>query len=389
MSHSNDKIFPDQIKILYERAPSVIPVNVIIGGILCLFLVPVLSDQVLFAWWSILFVVSVVRYIHVKYTLKNASWMQDASRLSLIFSVSSFFTGLIWCSSFFLFAFSVPDLYLIFIVFALGGMSVGAIASKATSKAAFFGYTIPMMIPPTVTFLFMGSEIGYPMFGMMAIYSASISITYLQSYKLVAQGIKNQLEKDELIQHLKISKQHLELANEKVLVMSHTDDLTQLANRRYLDMMLEKEGARAIRSKASLAFVMIDIDFFKDYNDTFGHQQGDYCLEKIADLLRQIIKRPGDFVARYGGEEFCVLLPETDIEGARRVMKEYQEALQTLKIPAGNTTVSAFVTVSVGIASCTPQLGDDVNDLVAAADAALYNAKEKGRNRIEVNETFK
>lgn len=382
MSSKDEQMFIEQIKILYERAVSVIPVNVIIGAILCLFLLPVLSNEQLLSWLALLSGISAIRFVYVKYMLKHADWFKNAKRLSFMFAFLAFLTGGIWCLGFFLFAFKVPDVYLIFIIFALGGMAVGAIASMATSKLSFFSFTFPLLIPPTVVFLFQGSTLGYAMSAMMAIYSFSISLTYVQSYKLVSRGIITQFEKDELIQHLKISKQHLELANEKIMVISHTDELTQVANRRYLDMMLDKEWGRCMRTHAPLTFAMIDIDFFKDYNDTYGHVQGDNCLKKISGLLRDMVKRPGDFVARYGGEEFGIILPDTELPGAHFLMADLQQSLQDLQIPAANTSVSAFVTISVGIACMIPDKENEAGRLVAAADAALYTAKQQGRNRI-------
>jgi diguanylate cyclase (GGDEF)-like protein len=130
---------------------------------------------------------------------------------------------------------------------------------------------------------------------------------------------------------------------------------------------------------------MIDIDFFKSYNDTFGHQQGDQCLQQMATCIKTLIKRPGDFVARYGGEEFAVILPDTRMQGAYELMHELQNRILELHIPAADKSVSAFMTISIGIACMVPETTDDLHDFVMAADAALYSAKHKGRNRIETD----
>lgn len=383
MNASAEKIFAEQIKILYERAPAVIPVNPIIGGVLAIIIYPVVDHAIVIWWWVTMFVVTMARYAHAKYVLKQNDWTGNVARLRDLFSVFVCITGLIWTAAFFLFAFRVPDVYLIFIILSLGGMAVGAIASMATSKLAYFCYMIPMIAPPVVVFLFEGDVIGYAMFTVLFIYSVSISLTFLQTYKLIQNAIANQFEKDQLIQHMKISNQHLELANEKIMVLSHTDELTQIANRRYLDTTLTREWGRAIRSHIPISFVMIDIDFFKAYNDTFGHQQGDECLQKVSASLREVVKRPGDFIARYGGEEFALILPDTGLEGALQLLDKIREDVQKKQIPAANTSVNAFVTISAGVACIVPTLDNDLTAFVAAADSALYTAKKNGRNQVE------
>lgn len=383
MTKQDDRLFAEQIKILYENAPSVIPVNVIVAGILGLFLLPVLRFEKIVSWWSILAALALVRFLHAKYTLKHANWVKDAKMLRIKFALFAFATGVSWVAAFFLFAFVVPDVYLIFIIFALGGMSVGAIASMGTSKICFFSYILPMSIPPAVVFLFDGTALGYAMSAMLIIYTMSISLTYVQGYGRAIRAIKTSLENEELVEHLKVSNEELAMANQRIMVLSNTDSLTQIANRRQMDTALKTEWARAVRSNIPLCFIMCDIDFFKDYNDKFGHPEGDLCLQKIAHVLRGAMKRTGDIVTRYGGEEFAIILPDTQLSGAYALMCEVQAELHTMQIPTANTSVSPWVTISIGIACVTPKPTDSVEQLIAAADTELYNAKQQGRNRIE------
>jgi diguanylate cyclase (GGDEF)-like protein len=383
MNNKQSKLFAEQVKILYENAPSVIPVNMIIGGILGLFLLPVLQIERIVTWWSVLVALSIVRYFHTKHYLNHANWLKVARTAHLQFVIYVFAMGCVWASAFFLFAFNVPDVYLVFIIFAIGGMSVGAIASMGTSKSAFFAFILPMNVPPIITFLFDGTALGYAMSAMLLIYLMSISLTYVQGYGRNLRNIEDTFVKDDLLLDLKVTNQNLELANEKIMVLSNTDDLTQLSNRRHFDLMYAKEWGRAHRFNVPLSFVMIDIDFFKDYNDHFGHQEGDLCLQKISNVLRSVMKRPGDLVSRYGGEEFAIILPDTNLEGAHILMLALQQSIHDLQIPSANTTVNPYVTVSMGIASIAPTDKDNPDELIAAADAQLYNAKHHGRNRIE------
>ncbi|WP_006459974.1 response regulator [Thiomicrospira aerophila] len=166
--------------------------------------------------------------------------------------------------------------------------------------------------------------------------------------------------------------------------MSQIDGLTHLANRRQFDQTLHKESHRLARSSKPLALLMIDIDFFKPFNDRYGHGQGDICLERVAQALQDVIKRPADLVARYGGEEFSVILPETDLKGAQTIAEALREAVSQLAIPHEYSAAADVVTVSVGAVSACLDKAEDSIALLKRADDALYQAKEKGRNRVFV-----
>jgi len=163
--------------------------------------------------------------------------------------------------------------------------------------------------------------------------------------------------------------------------LSYLDQLTQIPNRRSLDQHILSEWGRAIRDSIPLSLLMIDVDKFKLYNDTYGHLQGDIVLRTVAGTILQTLQRAGDFAARYGGEEFCVLLPGADIFGAMKVAEQIREAVSLLAIPCENGTPSR-VTISVGVHSLTPRVTDTIPSLIDKADHALYIAKEAGRNCV-------
>jgi len=158
----------------------------------------------------------------------------------------------------------------------------------------------------------------------------------------------------------------------KIEMLSITDHLTKLYNRRHFSNVINKEFARAIRQKECLSFLMIDADKFKDYNDTYGHLQGDELLVSLAQVFKGIAKRSEDFVFRMGGEEFGVLLPNTDFNGAISIAEKIREEVQT----------STKISVSVGVACVYPKVGETPGGLLKLADSNLYKAKEKGRNRV-------
>ena len=169
-------------------------------------------------------------------------------------------------------------------------------------------------------------------------------------------------------------------ANNQLEKLSQTDDLTKIPNRRYLFTFLEQEWKRAVRNKQPLSILMIDIDFFKQYNDCYGHLKGDECLKEIASALQKSMHRPGDLVARYGGEEFMVVLPETD--DALAVAQHCKLSIEALNIPHQASAASNVITASIGYNTVYPTPALDIKALISAADSALYQAKDEGRNKV-------
>ncbi len=161
-----------------------------------------------------------------------------------------------------------------------------------------------------------------------------------------------------------------------------TDSLTNIANRRRLDQILKDEWSRALRYQTSVSLLMIDIDFFKFYNDTYGHQAGDIILKKVAAILVGSIKRPGDLAARYGGEEFVVLLPGTDTQNAGLFAESLRKEVEDLNLEHSKSKISSWITISIGYTTLVPHKERKPEDLITAADQALYEAKETGRNRV-------
>ncbi len=162
--------------------------------------------------------------------------------------------------------------------------------------------------------------------------------------------------------------------------LSDTDGLTGIANRRKLEHHLAHEWSRMRREKKPLALMMCDIDYFKKYNDLYGHQAGDDCLKKVAAALAGYCRRSGDLIARYGGEEFTLVLPAADREGANKLAEQIRKDIEALELKHEGSPVSDHVTLSIGVSCMIPTAGDAVENLIVAADKALYTAKEKGRN---------
>lgn len=173
----------------------------------------------------------------------------------------------------------------------------------------------------------------------------------------------------------------LRIANQELQTLVNLDGLTKIANRRCFDERVIYEWQRLYRERQPLSLLMFDVDYFKRYNDFYGHQLGDQALLLIAQAVDQLVCRPADLVARYGGEEFIVILPNTNLEGAIAVAKNLHQAIADLQIPHQDSGVSDVITVSMGIASDIPKLDRSPYVLINQADQALYYAKQQGRNR--------
>lgn len=193
----------------------------------------------------------------------------------------------------------------------------------------------------------------------------------------------NLKERDEAFRALKESQEKLEVANRELEKLSSLDGLTGIPNRRRFDEVLEKEWHRAMRASTPLSLIMIDIDFFKLYNDHYGHQGGDDCLKRVAAILAGGVQRETDMVARYGGEEFSVILPETDQAGAEQIGETLRAAVQECNLPHKMSKVSEHVSISVGVGTGIPARHTAPKLLIETADQALYRAKEDGRNRVK------
>jgi diguanylate cyclase (GGDEF)-like protein len=180
---------------------------------------------------------------------------------------------------------------------------------------------------------------------------------------------------------LRIAQQQLLGSNRQLELLAMKDALTGLANRRCFDQTLATEARRAQRDGSSLALLMIDIDYFKRFNDALGHVAGDACLQAVARVLDECVRRPSDLVARYGGEEFAVIMPATDIDGAAVVAQLIIERLQQANIVHPTSPV-ARVSLSIGIAAARGSRLDPAHGLIESADQALYQAKTAGRNRF-------
>ena len=186
---------------------------------------------------------------------------------------------------------------------------------------------------------------------------------------------------------LELTKQ-LESANRVLQSFSSLDGLTSIANRRFFDGFFDREWSRAKRYEHSLALILVDLDFFKLYNDTYGHHAGDSCLQRVAKALSEMERKPGDLVARFGGEEFAIVVSDVDAEEARDIAEKARECVENLRIPHSGSGISDVVTVSLGAVVAVPARESSTSRFIDFAEKALEQAKLEGRNKVVVLSTI-
>lgn len=228
--------------------------------------------------------------------------------------------------------------------------------------------------------------------GLFTDYKNKIAVEYIIAYYifviivlfmrniLLKQDAKRTAAEDQL----KKNHEQIKQLNDQLEILSRTDSLTSLFNRRYFDEIISQEWNRGSRSNQVLSCIILDIDYFKDYNDFYGHQAGDKCLKDVAMVLKDTFRRAGDFVARYGGEEFIIIMSDTNSDEAMAAITLFQKELEKLSTPHATSAVNDYVTVSAGLISLIPSNAESTEDFVRMADCALYVAKDSGRNQCIV-----
>jgi len=199
---------------------------------------------------------------------------------------------------------------------------------------------------------------------------------------IISYYVFKSIQKDHI--ELESATKKLKRLNKKLENVSYTDVLTGLHNRRYFNHVYEKELKCAKRSNAYITFMMIDIDFFKQYNDTYGHLEGDYALKSVAKVLKETLKRPSDYVFRLGGEEFGVLISETDESNSAKLAREICDAVRDKELKHESSEVHKYITVSIGVVCCIADKALDDEVLLSRSDEMLYEAKESGRDRYVI-----
>lgn len=385
------RVFSERVRLLFRGPVRSVSMNYIAILMLAILLYGKISTFNLIFLLILALVVTTVRLIIVFKDSPYTRLYSDPRRKLNSFVIGVGIQGLVWGGILAYFQYQLPTVYEAIILMLVTIAIAVTVVTFSTSKSAFFIFLIATVSPQIIVLLVQGEELHIIMSLYMIAGCTIITNAFLWNYRRLERSIELRFEKDNLMDDLNHTKEHLERSNENLKRLQYqlkseslTDELTGIANRRHFNNHLEKEWRRAQRNQTSIACCMIDIDFFKKYNDLYGHQQGDECLISIAQKIRSFMRRPADMTARYGGEEFVVLLPGAPLEAATELANNICKSVESLKI-LNEGSPQKIVTISIGLAIYIPQRDSGPDVLLKLADKALYEAKGQGRNRVVVN----
>lgn len=366
----------EQIRLLHQQGPVIQLLGIVTALVCVLIYWPLAPHTPLMFWLGAHMALSLLRLARTaRFNRQPPSHPDDLTRSARHYVRETLASGLLW-GSFCLFLDSAwPTSYQVILITIYTGIIAGAFNSHASYFTAFAA----LYLPPVSMMVFTALQQKQPGYSEMAVlftvYAILMYLSALRFHKQLAESLETRYDNERLAAELADSNRQLQQLAEK-------DDLTGIPNRRSLDRCLEQEWKRHCRSRQPLSVLFIDVDYFKQYNDHYGHQAGDQCLIRIAQLLHQHAKRATDLAARFGGEEFAMVLPDTDARNARRIAEEIRHDFAELGLPHAGSPILPHVTLSIGIATVIPEHGQTCEHLLLAADEALYAAKRNGRNQV-------
>ena len=373
-----ESVYKERISLLYQGS-IVRPVLHLIPLVLIYFLVhPYVELTYVYIWSALLFCLNAYRFYDIYTTQKNIKEIVNHRKYHIRYAVCTGLLGLIYSIGIVTFFDSVPTINQVYFLCLIVVITPAGMSSFSSDKTSFFLYFYALIIPIIIKLASKGEAMYYYSAICGIMFLLTIRMYFLWNYKVLTNAIQLKFHNLALLKSL-------QAVNTQLREISVIDELTQVANRRGLDEYLEREWSRAKRNKTPISLIMIDLDFFKQYNDRYGHLKGDDCLKQVAAFFEDCLNRPSDLVARFGGEEFAIVMPETNLEGAMKFAEKLQSKIQHLQIKNPDSAISQHLTVSIGVASAIPQ-DERYTNLIASSDEALYKAKKHGRNVIRTTD---
>lgn len=368
--------------------------NILVSGIFACFFSQIADSSRLWYWWAGFAIVAAARAGILRW-LEVADGLDESRRSTAIYTCIGA-TALAWgvaplaCGS------AGPELSFILAVSWVMVIVIGGANAFQADTAATAALALPATVPALVVLITAPDRISFTIAAAIGLVYAHLAAGNARARRTRAVELRLQNENAQLMQkyqkRARLASEELdrrvhlehELRTARHLAerLASLDGLTGIANRRYFDEQLNAEIARGFRGRKPVSVVLMDIDCFKQFNDSFGHGAGDDCLAEIGKILTGFARRGGDLAARYGGEEFVLLLPGSDAAAAARIAENVRAAIFAREIAHGASDIAPYVTASFGVATVTPTIDDTARQLVEAADKALYEAKKAGRNRV-------
>lgn len=336
----------------------------------------VADHNLLLLWLAAHVALTLIRLAYnTKFTRQNPNQASSLERWGRLYVAGTFLSGLIWGSLSLFYEPSWPASHQVSLIV----FYTGIIAASFNTHTPYFIAFPAFYLPPAgmlIFTLFRQQGEGYQtLAALFTIYIVLMYLSALCHHRSITRALEIRFDNERLTADLLVS-------NRKLSALVDTDELTGLYNRRAMFHRLGSEWNRHFRSRTVLSLLYIDLDYFKQYNDTYGHEAGDQCLICIAKLLHNHALRSSDMAARFGGEEFALILPETSLQDAEKIAASILDDLTLLHIPHSGSAMTDHVTASLGIASMIPDEADNDIVLRESADRMLYQAKHTGRNRF-------
>ena len=396
-------VLAEQLRMSYRQLPAALRLGVILAGGLCWLFYGDIQDQIIFGWLAAIIIFSLVRYLSLRHIATEQFSQEQAPHYARRYMLTAFLLGSTWAAVAFLLPYvDAEERILIFVL--LIAISGGALTTTAAHVISFYAYTYPIMVAYAAHAFTLEGSVWLLVGLLTVIYALYMTIAAWKLYASLQETIilrfnwqetADNLERVkqelniELISRKNAEKQLTRLKTELEKAVHHLeelaaiDELTGIPNRRSFDAAIAREWGRARREQNCIALLMIDVDYFKKYNDLYHHQRGDEALRSVARILNQYAQRPGDMAARYGGEEFTLILVNSSEEHVKNLAEKLRRHVRELQIEHEGSESGGYLTVSVGTAVSNAPTDDDYSSLIGAADHALYEAKRAGRNQVK------
>ena len=379
-SHTNNDIKHEQVRLLFHQGSTIILLGIITA------LIPIsmfwnYADQGLLKLWFIIFLILSFGRLYLNYRFSKYEEKDFLPEWwALLYIIGTFLSGITWGILAFFYDSNWPVVQQLTLFVVYTGIIGGSMNTNSSVFVAFPAFYIPAVLLLMIATI---PEIDEGKLSLSTLFVIYIVLMYVSAKKFNRR----------LVNALELSFENEKLAyelfkkNEQLDVLSKRDGLTHLQNRRSMENFLNEIWNNDFLKTKPLSMLFIDIDHFKNYNDTYGHYEGDKCLIKIADVLNSYL-RPNtkDMAARFGGEEFAVILPDTDEKEALAIAKAIKEEVNELHIVHSSSDIKPYVTLSMGIVCQIPETYEHHRDFAILADQALYKAKEEGRDTIVVSD---
>jgi diguanylate cyclase (GGDEF)-like protein len=373
------QILAEQTKFSFELFPVTISMLTTAVSVLAFLAWYEIGDSALIWFAAAILIIALRCGVYYRYK-SDGDTEQNAPFWRRLFLFGAYSTSVVLSAAGFIFFPQLPpNAQTVFMVIMLGIIS-GSHPVMALDLRSYVFYVIVVVLP-LVYINLASSDVHLKLLAVLAIvYAVMLMLTAHMFGRVMIDSLIYRYRSKSLAERLQVANQRLSSANEDLQRISTVDELTGTFNRRYFNQRFEEVWNDHLREKTTLSALMIDVDYFKMYNDNYGHLRGDNCLQKIAHEIIHVIRRPRDFAARFGGEEFIVLLPKTEAAGAREIAVRIHQQIERLAIPHKRPDKFGRVTVSIGGSSIVPTRDVTDDAFLQRVDQALYQAKAKGRN---------